>query len=150
MMSRNHILLGNRCLFQQQHVDCKIADTLLKKETKQRVDGWDSTWDSSGKEWSHMVLHLTNAEGDFGVTFNDNDITKDTTFYTTTSRFVTWIGISTQERQGLWLTNDDLQESVCWSSDALVVLRDIHSQGHGAPPVSDWYESSCWSQLTRQ
>ena len=28
----SHILLGNRCVLQQQHVDCKIADALLKKE----------------------------------------------------------------------------------------------------------------------
>ncbi len=27
----SHILLGNRCVLQQQHVDCKIADALLKK-----------------------------------------------------------------------------------------------------------------------
>ncbi len=29
-----HILLGNRCVLTQQHVDCKIADVLLKKGTK--------------------------------------------------------------------------------------------------------------------
>jgi hypothetical protein len=49
-----------------------------------------------------MVLHLPTADGGFGVTFND--ITKDDAFYTTTSRFVTWIGTFTQERQGLWLS----------------------------------------------
>ena len=27
----SHIILGNRCVLQQQHVDCKIADALLKK-----------------------------------------------------------------------------------------------------------------------
>jgi hypothetical protein len=30
----SHILLGNRCVLQQQHVDYKIADSLLKKGTK--------------------------------------------------------------------------------------------------------------------
>ncbi len=30
----SHILLGNRCVLQQQHVDSKIADTLFKKDTK--------------------------------------------------------------------------------------------------------------------
>ncbi len=29
----SHILLDNRCVLQQQHVDCKIADALLKKGT---------------------------------------------------------------------------------------------------------------------
>ena len=77
-----YILLSNRCTLQQQHVDCKIADALLKKGTKQHADGWDA----SSKTWAHMVLHVPNAEGGFGVTFND--ITKDAAFYTTTSRFV--------------------------------------------------------------
>ena len=27
----SHIMLSNRCVLQQEHVDCKIADTLLKK-----------------------------------------------------------------------------------------------------------------------
>ena len=27
----SNILLGNRCVLQQQHVDCKIADALLKR-----------------------------------------------------------------------------------------------------------------------
>ncbi len=30
----SHIMLGNRCVLQQQHVDCKIVDALLKKGTK--------------------------------------------------------------------------------------------------------------------
>ncbi len=80
----SHIMLSNRCVLQQQHVDCKIADALLKKGTKQHADGWDAP----SKAWAHMVLHLPHAEGGFGVTFND--VTKDPAFYTTTSRFVTW------------------------------------------------------------
>ncbi len=62
----SNIMLGNRCVLQQQHVDCKIADTLLKKGTKQHADGWDT----SSKDWEHMVLHLPHAEGGFGVPFN--------------------------------------------------------------------------------
>ncbi len=38
----SHIMLSNRCVLQQQFVDCKIADTLLKKGTKHHADGWDS------------------------------------------------------------------------------------------------------------
>ncbi len=37
----SHIILDNRCVLQQQHVDCKIADALLKKGTKQHADGLD-------------------------------------------------------------------------------------------------------------
>jgi hypothetical protein len=59
-------------------VDCKIADALLKKGTKQHAEGWDA----SRKAWTQMVLHLPHAEGGFGITFND--VTKDAAFYTTT------------------------------------------------------------------
>jgi hypothetical protein len=118
----SHIMLGNRCVLQQHHVDYKIADTLLKKGTKQHADGWDE----SIKDWAHMVLHLPHAEGGFSVPFNC--VTKDAAFYTTTSRFVAWIGAFPQERQELWLPKDDLRDSSSWSSPPLVLLRDIHSK----------------------
>ena len=38
----------------------------------------------------------------------DFDVTKDAAFYTTTSRFVAWLGAFSQERQKLWLPKDDL------------------------------------------
>ncbi len=79
----SHIILNHRCVLQQQHVDCKITDTLLKRDTNQNTDGWDA----SSKAWSHMVLYLSHAEGGYGVTFND--VTKDSACYTTISRFVT-------------------------------------------------------------
>jgi hypothetical protein len=117
-------MLKNRCVLQQQHVDRKIADALLKKGTKHHTD----CWDTQSKTWTHMVLHLTHPEGGFGVTFND--VTKDTAFYTTTSRFVTWFGDFSQERQELWLPKDDLRDSSSWSSTPLMLLRDIHSNLH--------------------
>ncbi len=55
----------------------------LKKGTKQHTDGLDAP----SKTWAHMVVHLPHTEGGFGVTLND--ITKDTSFYTTTTHFVT-------------------------------------------------------------
>ena len=94
-----------------------------------------------------MVLHLPHADGGFGVTFND--VTKDAAFYTTTSRFVSWLGSRqvgsfSRDHQVLWLPKDDLQDS-SWSSLPLVLLRDIHKgllanygcKDTGAPPVSD-------------
>jgi hypothetical protein len=39
----SHIMLPNRCVLQQQHVDCKIPDALLKKGTKHHTDGWDTS-----------------------------------------------------------------------------------------------------------
>ncbi len=57
-----------------------------------------------------------------------NDVTKDSVFYTTTSRFVVWLGVFSQERQELWLPKDDLRDSSSWSSPPLILLRDIHSK----------------------
>ncbi len=73
-----------------------------------------------------MVLHLPHAEGGFGVPFNC--VTKDAAFYTTTSRFVSWLGSFSQERQELWLPKDDLRDSSSWSSPPHMILRDIHSK----------------------
>jgi hypothetical protein len=76
-------MLNNRCVLQQQGEDCKITDTLLKKGTNQHPDDWYV----SNKVRTHMVLHLSHDEGGYEVTFNN--VTKDTTYYTTTSSFVT-------------------------------------------------------------
>jgi hypothetical protein len=73
-----------------------------------------------------MVLHLPHVEGGFGVPFNF--VNKDVAFYTTTSRFVSWMGAFSQERQKLWLPKDDLRDSSSWSSSPNVLLRDIHSK----------------------
>ena len=73
-----------------------------------------------------MVLYLPHAEGGFGVPFNC--VTKDAAFYTTTSRFVSWIGAFSQARQELWLPKDDLRDSSAWSSPPLLLLREIHAE----------------------
>jgi hypothetical protein len=57
-----------------------------------------------------------------------NDVSRDETFYTTTVCFVTWMGPFSQERQGLWLTKDDLKDTSSWSCPPLLILRDIHSK----------------------
>ncbi len=41
-------------------------------------------------------------------------------------RFVAWVGDFSLERQKLWLSKDDLQDSASWSSPPWVLLRDIH------------------------
>jgi hypothetical protein len=118
----SHIIHDNRCALQQQHVDCKIADALLKKGTKQHADGWDAP----SRAWAHMCLHFPHAQGGFRVSFND--VSRDAAFYTTSSRFVAWMGAFSQERQGLWLPKDDLKDASSWSSPPLLLLRDIHSK----------------------
>ena len=72
-----------------------------------------------------MVLNLPHAEGGVGVT--GKDITKNAAFYTSTSRFVAWLGALPQDRQFLWLPQDDVQDSSSWSSPPLVLLRNIYS-----------------------
>lgn len=113
-------MLSNRCVLQQQHVDCKIADALLKKglSNTQMVG---TRLGKSGHTWLSIHPMLRAAV----VTFND--VTKDAAFYTTTSRFVAWLGAFPQERQKLWLPKDDLRDSSSWSSPPILLLRDIHS-----------------------
>jgi hypothetical protein len=48
--------------------------------------------------------------------------------YTTTSRFLSWFGVFSQERQELWFPKDDLRDSSSWSSPPFILLRDIHSK----------------------
>jgi hypothetical protein len=64
-----------------------------------------------------MVLHLPHADGGFGVTFND--VTKDAAFYTTTSRFVDWLGAFPRDRQGLWLPKNDESQAQAGASGGL-------------------------------
>jgi hypothetical protein len=74
--------------------------------------------------WMLLARSVPHVEGGFGVTFDD--VTKDTSFYTTTSRFVTWLDAFSQERQSLLLPKDDLKDPSTWSSPPLVLLQDIH------------------------
>ncbi len=73
-----------------------------------------------------MVLHLPHAEGGFGASYNC--VTQDSSFYTTTSLFVSWMGDFSQGRQELWFPKDDLRDSSSLSSPPLRILRDIHSK----------------------
>ena len=50
----SYILLGNRYIFQKDHVDCKIAEALLKKGTKEHADDWDA----SRKTRTYMVVSV--------------------------------------------------------------------------------------------
>ena len=73
-------------VLQQQHVNVKIADALMRKGTNNNC----RVWSSEHKAWCDMVLHLPHAEGGFGVT--PNAITRFAAFYTSSSRLVAWMG----------------------------------------------------------
>ena len=124
----SHIMLPNRCVLQQQHVDCKIADALLKKGTKQHADGWDS----SSKDWAHMCIHLPHAEDGFGVTFND--VTKDASFYTTTSRQVEQLSSCSQQ-----LVVATVEESVLKTE-----MSGLESQEEDAPKCILFFKPMSW------
>ena len=81
----SHILLHNQNALQQQHADFKITDALIKKGAKQS----SVAWRAEDRDWVNMVLHLSHANGGFGV--QSNQITRHAAFYTTTARFVAWI-----------------------------------------------------------
>jgi hypothetical protein len=54
--------LNNRCVLQQQNVDCKIVDVLLKRGTKQDTDGWDA----SSKVWHTLSFTCRMPRGVMG------------------------------------------------------------------------------------
>ncbi len=54
-----------------------------------------------------MIPDHPHAEGGFGVTVKD--ITKDADFYTSTSRFVVWLGAFPLVRQVMWLSQFPLK-----------------------------------------
>jgi hypothetical protein len=61
----------------------------------------------------------------FVVTFND--ITKDASFYTSTSRFVAWLGtVPPPGPRGHGCPRMIFEDS-SWSSPPLVLLREIHA-----------------------
>jgi hypothetical protein len=68
-----------------------LMDTLLVTSRDYVLCGFNSH-QMVGTRLAHMVLHLPHVDGGFGVTFND--VTKDAVFYTTTSRVVSWLGVS--------------------------------------------------------
>ena len=74
--------IENQNHLQQQHVDHKIAEALLKKGT----DNAHRNWTRQDRAWVDMVLHLPHEHGGFGVTHNT--ISRHAASYTTNARFV--------------------------------------------------------------
>jgi hypothetical protein len=70
---------------QQQHVDHKIANALLKKGT---LDIY-KTWHQHDRAWVDMRLHESHDDGGFGV--SNNTITRLAASYTTNARFVAFL-----------------------------------------------------------
>ena len=71
-----------------------------------------------------MVLHLPHAHGGFGV--QSNQITRHAAFYTTTARFVAWMGRFSPALQRAWIPTARLDDSSTWVSPPLSMLKEIH------------------------
>jgi hypothetical protein len=72
--------LANQNCLQQQHVDWKISNALLKKGTREAY----KTWTQQDRAWVDMRLHESHEEGGFGV--SHNTITRHAASYTTNAR----------------------------------------------------------------
>ncbi len=116
----SHIILHNQNALQQQHADFKITDALIKKGAKQS----SAAWRAEDRDWVNMVLHLPHAHGGFGV--QSNQITRHAAFYTTTARFVAWMGRFSPALQRAWIPTARLDDSSTWVSPPLSMLKEIH------------------------
>ena len=94
--------IENQNHLQQQHVDHKIAEALLKKGT----DNAHRNWTRQDRAWVDMVLHLPHEHGGFGVTHNT--VSRHAASYTTNARFVAFLGTFALPAQQVWLPGNEL------------------------------------------
>jgi hypothetical protein len=85
--------LANQNVLQQQHVNWKISNALLKKGTRDAY----KTWNQQDRAWVDMRLHESHDEGGFGV--SNNTITRHAASYTTNARFVAFLGTCARPAQ---------------------------------------------------
>jgi hypothetical protein len=81
------VQLANQQVLQQQHVDHKIANALLKKGTREAY----KTWTQQDRAWVDMRLHESHDEGSFGVP--NNTISRHAAAYATNARFVAFLAL---------------------------------------------------------
>jgi len=77
---------ANQNCLQQQHVNWKISNALLKKGTREAY----KKWTQQDRAWVDMRLHESYDEGGFGV--SHNTITRHAASYTINARFVAFLG----------------------------------------------------------
>jgi hypothetical protein len=115
-----HVQLANQNVLQQQHVDHKITNALLKKGTRDAY----KTWNQQDRAWVDMRLHESHDEGGFGVP--NNTITRRAAAYTTNARFVAFLGTFACPAQQVWLPGNDLQDPATWMPPPLCQLKQMH------------------------
>ena len=109
--------LANKNCLQQQHVDWKISNALLKKGTRETYKTW-----TQDRAWVDMRLHESHVEGGFGV--SNNIITRHAASYTTNARFVALLGTFARPAQQVWLPGNDIQDP--WDAPPLCTLKRLH------------------------
>ena len=107
------VQLANQQVLQQQHVDHKIANALLKKGTREAY----KKWNLQDRAWVDMRLHESHDEGGFGVP--NNTISRHAAAYTTNARFVAFLGTFARPAQEVWLPGNDIQDPTTWSVSSL-------------------------------
>jgi hypothetical protein len=103
--------LANQNVLQQQHVNWKISNTLLKKGTRD----YYKTWNQQDHTWVNMQLHELYDEDCFSV--SNNTITRHAASYTTNDRFVAFLGTL------VWLSGNNLQDPSSWVAPPLCMLK---------------------------
>jgi hypothetical protein len=111
------ITLANQNVLQQQHVDHKIANALLKKGA---LDIY-KTWNHHDRAWVDMRLHESHDDGGFGV--SNNTISRLAASYTTNARFVAFLGTFACPAQQVWLPGTDLQDPTSWDAPLRTLAR---------------------------
>jgi hypothetical protein len=106
---------------QQQHVDYKIGEDLLKRGliTHTRHGALNH------RAWVDMVIHLPHDHGGFGIT--SNVISRKDALYTATARFTAFMGTLPLANQSNWLP-DNLTDSSTLTSPPLLAMRSIHEE----------------------
>ena len=103
------VQLANQQVLQQQHVDHKIANALLRGTREDY-----KKWNLQDRAWVDMRLHESHDEGGFG--FPNNTISRHAAAYTTNSRFVAFLGTFARPAQEVWLPGNDIQDPTTWRS----------------------------------
>ena len=106
---------------QQQHVDYKIAEALLKKGTNDA----HQTWAPHHRALVDMANHLPHDHGGFGIT--SNVISRKAALYTATARFIAFVGTLPLANQSTW-PPDNLGDPSTWTSPPLLAMRSIHEE----------------------
>jgi hypothetical protein len=112
--------LANQNVLQQQHVDWKISNALLKKGTRDAF----KTCNQQDRAWVDMRLHESHDEGGFGV--SNNTITRHAASYTTNARFVAFLVTFARPSQQVWLPGNDIQDPSSWVAPPLCTLKRLH------------------------